>query len=280
MLSYFYKAIIVFLIIFSLEDLVFAKFLEFKEIFKDECVEYLGSISPSDSITLQNICDFSQKTVGKSPLLSIPSRIINWGSGGFGGIPWQFSNQDCNRILIEIFEKITHKIIGLKLSPHDLFHGHVISFTQGIAIVFHAKEYPKDIEYIKNQYQVVDEIFYSRDNCFKKRNFIFYSDNNENGVYLINNNNMCAELFSDYKINTLDENLLIDKINNAKLVGDINVFNKTNIGRIKYLFYPSEQEQTGKNINFRIEANSQINDLILKGPQEKILYLLTGISSF
>src|SRR5690606_17987080 len=101
----------------------------------------------------------------KAILPKIPKRVLEWGSNGYMGMPWQFKDQAYNQFFINIFNLITTYYNFIKLTPHDLFHAHVISFFNSakknhIAMVFHAKEYPFDLEFYKNFYQDPNEVFF------------------------------------------------------------------------------------------------------------------------
>ena len=86
----------------------------------------------------------------KEPLRDIPSRVLNWGSNGLGGMPWCFSDKSCNDFIINLAQMINIYNPGIRLSPHDLFHAHMINYElNAMALVFHAKEYPADLEKAK-----------------------------------------------------------------------------------------------------------------------------------
>lgn len=231
---------------------------------------------------------------------NLPKRIKDWGSNGLGGRPWQFSASLCNNFFIELLERIAHLSSGVKLSPHDLFHGHLIGYGANgkqknrLAVVFHAKEYPSDLEEVKNRYQIPTEKFMSTDESFAKRNFLYMPNlsaidhNLMNQIYLIEDSGRCSAYFSREGVNTLSETALADALLNGALLGDVNVFLPQNIGRIKYRFYDAqdmethnvikdyERRQSGKSMSERIIANELLDSWIILEKNRPIIYFLTG----
>jgi hypothetical protein len=70
------------------------------------------------------------------------------------------------------------KTVQTQLSRSDLFHGHIVyNNDHGVFIVFHAKEYPADIEVAKSGFaRQVDPLcvsFNKDDECFKLRNAVY-----------------------------------------------------------------------------------------------------------
>ena len=230
------------------------------------------------------------KALKSSPKIAkdLPERISNWGSGGLGGQPWQFKSQLCQEQFISIFISLAKAQDYIKLSPHDLFHGHVALFGEDkeqLAILFHAKEYPYDLEKIKNYYQLDKEIFSSTDKEFVDRNFLFLSGSKK--IYLIKNNNYCQEFFSKSQANTVLEEKIFDKLDGSKYFGDVNLFLPQNLGRIKYKFFSGldflgqkhkdlEKYLTGKSKAQRMAVNYQINRYLAKLKARPLLYFLSG----
>lgn len=84
--------------------------------------------------------------------VDVPDSVADWGSGGdLLGAP----NSAVGRYFFRIFEHIEQNHPQLRITPMDLFHGHVFSCgpsgsvgPQGgeLGILFHAREYPSDLE--------------------------------------------------------------------------------------------------------------------------------------
>lgn len=216
----------------------------------------------------------------KETLPQIPKRILQWGSNGYMGMPWQFKNSSYNQFFISIFNTITTYYDHIKLTPHDLFHAHVINFSNKakkdhIAMVFHAKEYPFDIDFYKSFYQHPNEIFFSFEKNFNDRNFIYYSPL-KNYIFLIKNIDECSKLFDANGKATVSEEIVAKNIKNSKYIGDINLFLKDNIDRIKYNFSFNEQTFIVKSGDDKRKENSDIDIMLKSLPSNNILYFLTG----
>lgn len=245
---------------------------------------------------------------GKTVIDDLPKRLVDWGSGGAGGRPWLFSSQVCNEFFISLLQRIAEDVPDIILSPHDLFHAHLITYGENLstkprlAIVFHAKEYPSDLERVKNNYQRPPESFSSKDKAFKTRNFIYINYvggqtihiNDQpktlvNDIYAVNDQGYCHQYFSSISANTLSEKSLAKDLHNAKLWGDVNIFLPDTIGRIKYQFYPGfaplgsnyledlEGYETGKLPEIRRLANYGFDHFLKNQGQKPIIYFLTGL---
>ncbi len=263
----------------------------------DDCATPLGM---SAVLNLQRECIKTLLDKEVAVDLAVPKRLTDWGSGGLGGSPWQFATAACNDIFVELMRNIASTIESITLSPHDLFHGHVMSYgeegSKEIAVVLHAKEYPADLEKIKNRYQVEEDSFSSDDMSFSQRNFLFLSrvsdheDAVTNEVFLINNSGECSQYFSANGINTLSEELVADGLDHGKAVGDVNVFMPNNISRIEYMFYPGlvdgsnelildyEAVESGKSVYERILENALLEHFVSSMAMQPIVYFLTGRS--
>jgi hypothetical protein len=175
------------------------------------------------------------------------------------------------------------------LSPHDLFHGHLISYgpsgQEHIAVIFHAKEYPRDQEVVKNHYQIEHESFLSYE--FSERNFIYLSDDLHNEILAIDDQGVCHNYFADQESNTLSEEKIRKGLPNGKRLGDVNMFEAEKLRRIKYQFYPGydsvsgdfiidyEGIETNKSFAERNLANLLMEIFIAYAP-EPLVYFLTG----
>lgn len=245
----------------------------------DSCME-LQFVDDNNSLGHCSFGDFKN-----IEFLTIPQRVLNWGSQGRLGRPWIFKDKVCNDDFIKLQHRIALNQKGILETPHDLFHAHIINFghkSSGLALIFHAKEYPYDIEFLKNRYQMPQEKFYSTDNGFKNRNFL-YVNNLEQGqkaaVYLVKNEGRCRELFSEHGLNSLDE-IKVAQILKGSVIGDFNIFNKDEMKRLKYTNYSDELGDEARDSGLSPKARGQINDSLdsytnsLGG--EKIIYFLTG----
>jgi hypothetical protein len=228
----------------------------------------------------------------KREFLQIPDRIVNWGSVFANSSPWRFMDSSCNDFYAQLFERIAKILPFIKLSPHDLFHAHVLTYegaknTKEIALVFHAKEYPVDLEKAKNNYQREEEKFTSKDDSFLHRNFVYLSENKDAHpeIYEISRKGTCAAYFPE-GANYFSEELLAKNMKNSSYIGDINMFLTKNISRIKYNFYPGfamnlafyldlEGLETNKSLEDRFIANSEIDFFIANKAHDKIIYFMT-----
>ncbi len=216
--------------------------------------------------------------------INIPERIINWGSNGLGGQPWHFIDVACNQFFIELMSKISSHKPHIKLTPHDLFHAHLIALGQSLVVVIHAKEYPADLDGIKNNYQLEAEQFFSSTKDFAERNFIYLSDTRQ--IYETKNHGDCAKFFADGPGQTLDEVQILAYLPKSKLLGDVNIFMPNTLRRLNYQFYPGmfngyfmadlEAFHTAKSFEERLMSNIILGSWLDHHGQEPVLYFLTG----
>lgn len=216
--------------------------------------------------------------------LTVPSRVLNWGSGGKAGLPWRFREERCNDFFSNLQAHIAEALPEIRQSPHDLFHAHLISYGPGnkrIAAVFHAKEYPRDLERIKNHYQVREETFFSTEASFETRNFVYIGDGAEvpAGIYQVNDKGACHMLFLEHSLNTLGEEKVRAMLNGMNL-GDVNIFQTKDVARIKYNNYSTiigtEEQHSGKSYEERMRINQELEQWTLGLSSEKVIYFLTG----
>lgn len=224
--------------------------------------------------------------------LDIPERVLNWGSNGLSGLPWQFKAQKCNLFYYDLHTRIVESNNDILLTPHDLFHAHLIGYgvdENRLLMVFHAKEYPSDLEEIKNYYQVPEENFSTASLSFEHRNFIYLSDlNGGREIYKVLNQGACTPLFSRWGPEQLVEKKIMKLLPYAKNLGDVNVFNVKNIKRINYKFYSGEDHlgkitydleaiHAGKSVAKRITSDLVMNAWLKNNSQNPILYFLSGL---
>lgn len=217
------------------------------------------------------------------PISDIPQRVLNWGSGGLGGIPWRFSESLCNDFLISLTKSIRNHIPNIKLSPHDLFHAHMINYeTQALALVFHAKEYPHDLEKAKNYYQVESQKFYSFDRSFRDRNFVYFSQDTDfahkNILYLVRDQDSCHRWFDPQGANTLSQERLARDVRKGRNAGDINIFVPETLKNISYNLSTQEEVLSGKSNERRKELNEAFHKW-LSQKKDPFIYMLTGFGT-
>ncbi len=224
----------------------------------------------------------------------ILKRVGNWGSNGLGGKPWRFADDACNEFFVALHTRIAAHVPGMRLTPHDLFHGHMLSYgptgRDHLAIVFHGKEYPRDLEIIKNKYQISAESFASTDEIFYHRNFLYLShrDGVGNEIFLIEESGICIDYFSQFSVNSLSEAVMELVLENGKLLGDVNVFLPQALRRLKYQFYAEvdlitdqiiedyEWIDSGKSVQKRLLTNTLLDLVIEHLGDSPLIYFLTG----
>lgn len=147
---------------------------------EDSLIDYVadGCMTPVSTSALKPIKAFDAACfpgyTSSVQELVIPARVRDWGSQGKAGKPWRFTNDACNDFYASLQRRISEAVPGILQTPHDLFHAHLIGYgplEDRLAMVFHAKEYPRDLEPQKYPYQVYSENFYSNSPSFSKRNF-------------------------------------------------------------------------------------------------------------
>lgn len=259
-----------------------ARHNNFAQYFERGCLEALPVTKKNLIEPFNEFCLPQLASKEKYVKLSIPKRVLDWGSNGRGGSAWQFKDQRCNDFFISLQQHIVADVPLIRETPHDLFHAHAISYgaqAQGLALVFHAKEYPKDKERIKNRYQEREEIFYSTDMSFKNRNFIYFSGDEggiQSGLYSIAYEDICRELFAAEAVNTVSESLVANKIN-GYIIGDVNLFYPDKLVRIMYNDYPDEENDTGKSMLERTQINTALTWWIKSLLNRPLAYFLTGL---
>lgn len=249
------------------------------------CAPKLATLPPLP----KDCIDSLDKTAFSKNEIAVPKRVIDWGSNGRGGDPWQFTNPRCNDFFADLFSVIADQSSSM-LTPHDLFHGHVIKYGKGdqsfVAIVFHAKEYPYDLEPNKNRYQAPRERFSTRDDTFIMRNYVYLG--HDNALFRVFDDGECRDMFANVGVNTISENKIAKILPSGVLIGDVNFFLADKLSRIQYLFYKGfdpasgkfvrdlEGIQTGKSIGDRVYANIMIESLIEELAGRPLIYFLTG----
>lgn len=218
--------------------------------------------------------------VQKEPIPGIPERVLNWGSGGLGGTPWRFSESTCNDFLLKLTQAIGFYNSQIRLTPHDLFHAHMINYeAQATALVFHAKEYPYDLERVKNYYQTYSHMFYSFENSYQDRNFVYFSQDTEfamkNILYLVNDSGFCHRWFDPISVNTLSEERLARDLKQGRRAGDVNMFFPESLKNIAYNFGAQEEVLTGKSEQWRRDSNEVFYQW-LSTMHKPLVYMLTG----
>ncbi|MFC4158984.1 hypothetical protein [Chitinimonas lacunae] len=112
--------------------------------------------------------------------VSVPEPVRKWGSGG--QMAWQFKNAALQGYFPQLFETIRSGMARrghqVSLGKNDLFHGHIFAFerdgVRDFGILFHAKEYPNDPDFVEqNGGKGTDSDFSTRDRSYKLRNFLW-----------------------------------------------------------------------------------------------------------
>lgn len=275
--------------------------------FAEGCAEPIGANIDAGirEFPSQCLAAIADKDAAVSYIEDLPERLRAWGSDGLSGQAWRFMHDDCNAFFFDLMRAIPTVRSQITLSPHDLFHGHIVSYgekrdhRERIAVIFHAKEYPSDLESTKNRYQLTREKFSSRDKGFRARNFLYLSDVGQksfvvgrklitlkNDIYAVKDTGACSRFFSG-GVNTLSEKKIAQALKNGALQGDVNIFLPNNVGRIKYHFYSGvnmmsgryvddlEGYESGKSKIDRVLSNFVLDGL-MASQQDPIIYLLTG----
>jgi hypothetical protein len=215
----------------------------------------------------------------------IPQRVLNWGSGGRGGMPWRFIDPACNDFFVTLMRAISEYNPDIKLTPHDLFHAHMLKYNTStdLALVFHAKEYPADLEIVKNTYQDIKDIFYSTDLSYERRNFIYFTHDTAFAqahiLYLVTNSGTCKRWFEPAGFNYLSEELLSHDLSQGALWGDFNIFMPESLKNIAYNFNEHEKFYTAKDMISRLHANYNFYNWLKKNNNKPLFYMLTGAFS-
>lgn len=280
--------------------------------FADGCAEPISQSATGPLASLPALClaTIARGLGGQVVMADLPTRVRAWGSDGLGGLPWHFEREQCDEFFVGLHQRIADELPTIKMSPHDLFHGHVITYGQTknqpdrMAVVLHAKEYPSDLEEVKNRYQVDNEIFDTRSTGFKSRNFLYLSQvfgqtikaggreiTLSNDIYAINDRGVCSQYFSPIHVNTLSEERIADALLHGTRAGDVNVFKPESLSRIKYNYYPGrhpfwdvflydlEEYHTGKPFEDRLAANRELSEWIKRQGGRTAIYFLTGIEN-
>jgi hypothetical protein len=224
--------------------------------------------------------------------LAVPKLIQAWGSNGLLGDPWAFADEHCNEYFANLFETIGATMPRINLTPHDLFHAHMLGYEHDgapqVALVFHAQEYPNDLSGIKNYYRPPGENFYSHEDGFKERNFIFLS--HKETIYLVKNEGECSDFFDKDGGNYLSERLVRFHLPGGRSLGDVNYFLLNRLNTLKYRFFSGPDEffgihyadlegmMTGKSVARRLELNEELHSWVADIQNMRTLYFLTGAS--
>ena len=150
-----------------------------------------------------------------------------------------FTDPACNGFFVALQKRIANAYPGTILeTPHDLFHAHLIGYDKNkeLISVVHAKEYPADLEIVKNNYQTPAETFTSASPAYAKRNFIYFSrkvPGVKYDIYLLQDKGKCTQVFDRTAVTTVSENLVQQRIANSSALGDVNVFYPSTIVRNK-----------------------------------------------
>ncbi|QRO02060.1 hypothetical protein JRI60_25140 [Archangium violaceum] len=168
-------------------------------------------------------------------------KIENWASGG---APFaRFTDQATTTYIDSLFDSVASHLsarYGNKrvLSRNNFFHGHLVLETSGsspdLLLVFHAFEYPRDLEPTKCGFAGTLEptvtSFRSSDAAYKWRNAIWSM--RLNTIWLIHyadNTNPYRELLADPDVSKAGNPLVLDESKLGKCVADLNTFPKEDV---------------------------------------------------
>ena len=178
----------------------------------------------------------------KTPSAKGSLKVSSWGSGGglgmFGGKLHRFKSAALTTFFEKVFNAVQAGIPGSRYSRNNLFHGHsVFDKVDGsvdFRIVFHAYEYPKNLEMTKSALALEVEpgvaAFDDGGAGFYKRNAIWSM--RSNSIYIPN--------YYDYMILMTKE---IDEMPYGAVVGSPGcVMNQAKVGEeiVSFNVFPSE----------------------------------------
>jgi hypothetical protein len=169
-------------------------------------------------------------------------KVENWASGG---APFRrFENEALTEFIDELFLMVAATLARVTGEPpakivrrHDLFHGHWVysDAAKDILIVFHAKEYPENLEQFKaGTAKVLEganyERFVSSDRRFKlrcpiwsmKQNKLFSTD-------FTASDNPYRDLLDSPDLANRDNPLLLSQANLGVCIADVNSFSNEGV---------------------------------------------------
>ena len=159
-------------------------------------------------------------------------QLANWASGA--SAPYvRFSKTVTTTWLTNLFTEVA-RTAGHRLDRGDLFHCHLVFDVGDLLMVFHAKEYPSDIEPFKYGQAVgLDRSvadFETKDSVFKKRDVIYSVAHNR--IYVpnfTNNGNPFRSLLYEPNLTVRGNPLLLDATMFGDCIADISTFPRENV---------------------------------------------------
>ena len=149
-----------------------------------------------DADEIDKETSYAKANPGSTQEVKDALKVSSWGSGGglgiFGGKLYRFKNQAVTTSFGSLFDAVKQEIPGAEYSRNNFFHGHsVFDKVDGsvdFRIVFHAYEYPGNIEATKSRLAkevepAVEEFtdgkkeFYQRNAIWSMRNNTIYIPN-------------------------------------------------------------------------------------------------------
>lgn len=134
--------------------------------------------------------------------VAVSAKLLKKASG-VNGDTWQFNKSDLNQHFAQLFRLIVSETAALglqiRLSDNDLFHGHIFSVRsmqnqkQDMGILFHAKEYPRDLA-AANHNRGINSPFTTHDQSYKYRNLIWLASTGK--IYDLDGDSL--ELYPSY----------------------------------------------------------------------------------
>ncbi|WNG13566.1 hypothetical protein [Cystobacter fuscus] len=178
------------------------------------------------------------------------NKVENWASGG---APFaRFTKPAVTTYVETLFDTAAAHIasksgVARVLSRNNLFHAHLVFETFGstpdVLLVFHAFEYPSDIEATKSGFARTLEpgvpAFASSSSAFKWRNAIWSMHLNR--IWLINysnNTNPYRELLHDPDVSKAHNPLFLDESKLGKCIADVNTFKNEGVAPFLHIWNP------------------------------------------
>jgi len=204
----------------------------------EKIVAINGPIEPIGFTRDQLIDRFSsqKKIIELTKSLKIKPELVAWASGAKS--PRVFKNEKLTIFFKDLFLKIEKSFADIGLNRINLFHAHIVYdnrvWGSDLIIVFHAFEYPLDLEPKKNLVAMGEDIslssFFTRSPGFKSRNLIWSLrankiwriDTSKSSIF---NHLVRSPAFDLYPEEVLRANTA-QEIYFGKVVADINYFPK------------------------------------------------------
>ncbi len=174
-------------------------------------------------------------------------KVENWASGGEPFV--RFKTQAVTAYVQALFDMVASRIatksnVTTVLSRNNLFHGHLVFETFGqvpdVLLVFHAFEYPSDLEPDKSNHAQTLEPgvpgFTSQDPAFKWRNAIWSMRLNRIWLICGDKASPYRELLDGTKLTTDGDPFVIDESKLGARIADVNIFPNEGVASFLHIF--------------------------------------------